>query len=385
VRALILGARAPVALDHARRFAAQGWNVSVADSVSCRVSGWSRSVQSTFALPQPRVALSAFARELSSLVSRERIDVVLPTCEEVFFVSRIRESLPAQCNVFVAPFELLARLHSKWTFLEEARLAGIPVPESGRVSDLNQARDWACGRPVVLKPEFSRFGTHTRTFRAGIGAGTLPALPKLGTWIVQDFVPGREVCSYSIAVAGQLLAHVVYLPKYRLQASSSYYFEPLLIPSIDSHVESLVGRLGFTGQISFDWIERSQGEFVALECNPRAISGLHLFNCLQPLPAVIAGQLTTRVGVESRVPRMLAVVMLAAGLPAAMRSGTFATWHRDWMRATDVLTVPGDHRPILGAVRDLMSFAHLALRQRCSLREATTHDIEWDGQPLCER
>ncbi|QDI05926.1 MBL fold metallo-hydrolase [Xanthomonas cerealis pv. cerealis] len=41
---LITGARAPVALDLARRFAAQGWRVHLADSVACRISGWSHAV-----------------------------------------------------------------------------------------------------------------------------------------------------------------------------------------------------------------------------------------------------------------------------------------------------------------------------------------------------
>ena len=382
MRVLILGARAPVALDHARRFAAQGWTTYVADSISCRISGSSRSVTATFSLPRPRVALASFARELANIISQQGIDVVLPTCEEIFFLSRIRRQLPSQCNVFVAPFELLGELHSKWRFLALAKSVGIPVPESIRVSDLAQAREWAQGRPIVLKPEYSRFGVHTRIYRNGV---TGSPLPELGAWVAQDFVPGREVCSYSIAVAGQLRAHVVYSPKYRLGGSSSYYFEPLLIAAIESHVERLVARIGFTGQISFDWIERTPGEFVALECNPRAISGLHLFDLNQPLPAVIAGQLSNRVRVDSPTPRMLGAVMLAAGLPMAVRGGTFAAWYRDWSRATDVLLAPGDSRPVFGAVRDLAAFAQLALRQRCSLRAASTHDIEWDGEPLCEQ
>ena len=41
MRVLILGGRAPVALDHARRFAAQGATAFVADSIPCRLSGTS--------------------------------------------------------------------------------------------------------------------------------------------------------------------------------------------------------------------------------------------------------------------------------------------------------------------------------------------------------
>lgn len=381
MRVLILGGRAPVALDHARRFAAQGWTTYIADSVSCRISGWSRSVAATFSLPPPRHALAAFASELAEIVTRERIELIVPTCEEVFYLSRVRHRLPSLCNVFVAPFEQLRQLHSKWGFLALAKEAGVRVPESIWTTDLAQTRDWANGRPIVLKPEFSRFGVHVRIYRDGLPERTDP-LPPRGPWVAQLFEAGREVCSYSVAISGRVYAHVTYAPQYRLRGSSSYYFEPLHIPAIQSSVERLVDRIGFTGQISFDWIERPDGELVALECNPRAISGLHLFDIGQPLPAAIAGELTAPMVMSSITPRMLGVIMLAAGLPDALRSGTFDRWHKDWSRATDVLIAPADAGPAFGAARDVIAFARLALRYRCSLRAATTQDIEWDGEPL---
>jgi NAD(P)-dependent dehydrogenase (short-subunit alcohol dehydrogenase family) len=51
---LILGGRAPVALDHARRFAHQGWTVWVADSIPCQISGASRAVSATLRVASPR-------------------------------------------------------------------------------------------------------------------------------------------------------------------------------------------------------------------------------------------------------------------------------------------------------------------------------------------
>lgn len=383
VRVLILGGRAPVALDHARRFAAHGWTVYVADSVSCCLSGWSRAVAETFSLPPPRVAMSAFATALADIIVRNRIDLVLPTCEEVFYLSCIRARLPSSCNVFVAPFEQLRELHSKWRFLAAARTAGVPVPESIRIMDLTQVRGWAMDRPIVLKPEYSRFGVYVRLYRHGLPQCPDPLQPS-GPWVAQLFESGREVCSYGIAVAGRLQAHVTYVPKYRLHGSSSYYFEPVAIPRLRSHVERFVGVHGFTGQISFDWIERPGGECVALECNPRAISGLHLFDLEHAIPIAIAGGMSAPLSLDSPPPRMLAPVMLAAGLPAAVRRGSLAGWRRDWLRARDVLSIPGDRLPLPGAVRDLAAMARLAIRDRSSLRAVSTRDIEWDGKPLDE-
>ena len=381
MRVLILGGRAPVALDHARRFAAQGWSVGIADSAPCRLSAWSRVVDSVLSLPPPRQALAEFAAQLARAISTQRIDLVLPTCEEVFYLSRIRARLPAACTVFAAPFEQLRELHSKWSFLGLARDCGVNVPESARVPDLAAAREWAGGRAVVLKPEFSRFGVHVRVHPGGIPAAA-PPLPVVGPWIVQAFQPGRELCSYGIACDGRLTAHVAYEPSYRIPGSSSYFFEPRVVPGIESFVAAFVARIRFTGQISFDWILGDDGELSVLECNPRAISGLHLFDPHAPLPAAICDPATARVSPAAPAPRMIASVMLAVGLPAAVRVGRVQRWQVDWRRARDVLAVAGDARPVLGACCDLASDVGRALRAGCSVRAAMTRDIEWDGEPL---
>ena len=381
MRVLILGGRAPVALDHARRFHAQGWRAYVADSVSCRVSSWSNAVDVAVRLPPPRYALAAFREALLRLVEQEGIDLILPTCEEVFYLSRIRSRLPASCNVFTAPFEQLQSLHSKWTFLSLAQDCGVEVPRSARVEGIDQAREWATGRAVVLKPEYSRFGVHVRIYREGIPREAA-ALATVGPWIVQEYHRGRELCSYSIAVAGRLRAHVVYEPRYRLSGSSSYYFDAVAVPGVQGFVEKIVAKTGFTGQISFDWIQESDGNLCVLECNPRAISGLHLFSLEDPLPALMCGTLDTAVVLEDMAPRMVAAVMLGVGLPTAVRAGRFQSWYHDWRRATDVIAPSPDRKPAFGGLADLCSFAGVALKSGGSLRAATTRDIEWDGETL---
>ncbi len=135
---LILGARAPVALDHARRFAAQGWRVVVGDSAACRMAGWSRSVSACQRLPSGRYDLVAYAAALRQLVETQRIDLVLPTCEEVFYLARCRPSLPARVRVLVDDFDKLACVHSKWRFLQLAQGCGATVPESGLVDAVDE-------------------------------------------------------------------------------------------------------------------------------------------------------------------------------------------------------------------------------------------------------
>jgi glutathione synthase/RimK-type ligase-like ATP-grasp enzyme len=378
---LILGARAPVALDHARRFAHDGWTVTVADSISCWISGASRAVGTTLRIASPRHAPAQFAADLEGACTKHAIDLIVPTCEEVFFVSRYRQRLPRDVRVLADDFDKLREMHSKWRFLSLAQGCGANVPESAIVGSIDEARQWAGGKPIVLKPEFSRFGVHVRLYRDGI-AHDAPELSALGNWVAQAYVRGAEYCSYSVADRGRLVAHSVYRPTWRMQTSSSYYFEPARIDPIREFVVRFARKLDFTGQLSFDWIQREDGEVYVLECNPRATSGCHLFSPGDPLPAALAGTIDTCVEPVAPSPKMIGAVMCSAGLIDAAKRKDLRGWLRDYRRATDVIGVAGDYRPAGGALFDLMSYARLAHAQRCNMREAATQDIEWDGQAL---
>jgi len=377
---LILGARAPVALDHARRFAHQGWRVCVADSISCRGTSWSRAVHATVRLPPPRSEPRAFVNAIRRAVEEHRIDLLVPTCEEVFYVSRYRSALPAQLTVATDRFDKLQALHSKLEFLKLAADCGAKVPSSCGVMSLGEARAWAGRRAVVLKPEFSRFGVYVRLYPEGI-PDDAPELAEQGRWVAQEFCQGEELCSYSVAVEGRLTAHVAYRPAYRLSRSSSFYFDPVAEPAIRAFVERFVGKMQYTGQISFDWVRGRDGTLAVLECNPRAISGLHLFAMTDALPAAFQGAVAAPVEPSTREARMITPVMLTAGLVTAAREKRLSQWRYDFRRARDVL---GDARTLAGIVADLFSHGTRALRRGCSVREATTWDIEWDGENLPE-
>ncbi|HUB91238.1 MAG TPA: ATP-grasp domain-containing protein [Dyella sp.] len=380
-KVLILGARSPVALDHARRFAAQGWQVVVGDSVPCRISSWSRAVHACVALPSARYGIRTYADALHRAINRHRVDLVLPTCEEVFYLARVRPALPPQLRVLVDDFDKLAMLHSKWRFLEAAQHSGVTVPESGLVNSIEEAREWANGQPAVIKPEFSRFGVHVRLYPEGIPHDARP-FEVDAKWVVQSYCRGKELCSYSVVDQGRVRAHVTYAPSYRISASSSYVFEACDVPAIEAFVETFARNIRYTGQLSFDWIVSEPDSYQVLECNPRAISGVHLFAMHDALPAALMGDTDTCIKPSLAEPRMIAAVMLAAGAWRPLRQRKASEWWRDFRAARDVIAVKGDRGPLLGGLLDLASYARMAVQQRCTMREASTRDTEWDGEAL---
>ena len=196
-RILITGGRAPAALDLARKFDATGHTVFAADSAPWMVCGASRAVQDSFRLPEPKHHPYDFALELARIIERERIDVVVPTCEEVFYVGRFKTLLSERARVFCPDLDILRSLHSKWEFASLVeREAGfgsiVQAPESWRITggaDISSLP--APSDQLVFKPVYSRFAVETlirpkadqREFMQGgsprplLHAGRIPSLP----------------------------------------------------------------------------------------------------------------------------------------------------------------------------------------------------------------
>ena len=112
-RILLTGGRAPAAMELARLFAGQGHEVFLAESVRFPVTRFSKSVSRYFKLPQARFRPLAYGKALSEIIRTERIDVFVPTCEEIFYVAKAADDLK-QCFVWADTFEKLDLLHNKW-------------------------------------------------------------------------------------------------------------------------------------------------------------------------------------------------------------------------------------------------------------------------------
>ena len=287
MRVLILGARAPVCLEWARAFHAAGARVTVADSVAWPLARASAAVDRYVRLPEPRYATNEWLDAIAAEIERGGIDLLLPTCEEVFYLSYGMARLPASCRIFTSDIALLRRLHHKGHF---ARLtAGWPVaaPETRlleTVADVEDLYGEAAG--WVFKPAYSRFAASTLIKPT---AGRLRKIrpTALQPWVAQRFVRGREHCSFSVFVDGRVTIAASYHPRYRVGRGSGILFEPTSPPQLPEFLERFGAITGYTGQAGFDFIEDESGRLHVLECNPRATSGIHLLSH-RPLDLVAA-------------------------------------------------------------------------------------------------
>ena len=125
---------------------------------------------------------------------------------------------------------------------------------------------------LTIKPIYSRFAAkiHVVTKKWPLWQEN-----QTNPLIVQHYLDGEKFCSYSICHQGTIVAHSVYKPLHSMGIGSAFCFEATQSAAIDAFTNQVVKALDFTGQIAFDFIQTDQ--LYCIECNPRATSGVHLF------------------------------------------------------------------------------------------------------------
>lgn len=400
---MITGGRAPCALDLARGFAARGAEVYAAECLEHPLCAASRAVKRSFRVPPPAQEAAGYAAALRDIVRSEQIGLLLPTCEEIFYISEYRDSFGPDCRVLAPPLETLRELHSKWAFIALCARLGFAVPETVRLGGESEAKiagELPRRRPgeaaYILKPEFSRFS-------AGVSRhGTLDearaeASRAGGSWVAQAFAGSEMLCTYGVAHEGRLLAHAAYRAP-QTASGASVCFRPEADPSAREWVSRFAERTNFSGQLSFDFIRTDEGLLLPIECNPRATSGVHLLLAPQASAASSGSGAerapdlldalaepeqvqATIVADPARTP-MLLLPMLGSGLSQLRSPKKFARWLRDYRGSRDVLLRSGDAAVLPQAIRMMAEFRRRSVRLGVSMSEASVHDIGWNGDPI---
>lgn len=382
-RVLITGARAAAALDLARDFVAAGWEVHLADCRRSRMAHWSRLTVSHHHYPAPRQQAEAFRCAVTALVAEQRIDLVVPTCEEVFHLAApaLRTALGAR--LFAPDLAVLRQLHDKLAFARACESWGLPVPESHLLASMEDVARFAAEAPEwVFKPCFTRFGDAALVCPSPEALAQIAPNPQT-PWLAQRRIRGSEVCFYAVAHHGALTAFSAYRSDWRLGGGASYAFEPLAGAQAEA-LRDIAARLaasaGLHGQFACDAIVDAQRQPFLIECNPRATSGVHLLAGSGALARAIGEGVPLEAPVQT--PAYLGPAMLVYGLPQAIREGRLRQWARLLACGRDALSRPGDRLPLAGALADAARFMQEGRAHAITTTAATTRDIAWNGEEL---
>jgi hypothetical protein len=194
---------------------------------------------------------------------------------------------------------------------------------------------YAHWRELILKPAYSRFAARTMIRPALKDA--LATLKFDSHWVAQEFIPGRHYCTYSVCHNGHITA------------------------------------------IAFDFIQSPEGQVFALECNPRATSGVHLLATHPQFVEAFLNPQLECITPSGSASHMLATSMLAYGLPASIRNMQFGKWLSTFLSSDVAVLDYRDPLPFLLQFRSFLAYLRIARRNRITPLEASTFDIEWNG------
>lgn len=374
MRILVTGTRAPVALDLIRALSKQGHDVFSSDSMTFPLGRFSKFLTAYIKLPAPNRSLEKFKQKLIDIIQDHKIELLLPTCEEIFFISRYHQELSQYCQVFFDPLSKLACLHNKFSIMEQAQDCHINLPKT-LLLKTNRDKEKLDSRPIVLKPVFSRFASNVVIKPS---TEKLKSINITTPYVAQTFIEGQEICVYALANKGELLNFCAYHPNYTAGRGAGIYFEPATSKHLERFLASFIKKMQFTGQISFDMIENEQGLFL-LECNPRATSGLHLMADHIDWQKVFHGQ-KQKINLSSQ-PKMLKFAMVSYGLKVFF-SKQRKQFIKDYKRAQDVINSEHDGWMHIKSLLSIANIIYRAIRYQKNFKDAATDDIEWNGETL---
>jgi predicted ATP-grasp superfamily ATP-dependent carboligase len=373
---LLTGGRAPASLEMARAFHRAGHTVFMAESLRGHLSAPSNAITRNFLVSSPRQQTGIFIKEIQEIVIENKIDLLIPTCEEVFYIALGREQFP--CTVFTQPLQKLDIVHNKWYFVVTAIESELYVPETMLVANRDDLlHAFAHWRELVLKPAYSRFAARTMIrppLKEALGALTYDS-----HWVAQEYIPGKHFCTYSVCHDGRITAHTTYPSDFTAGQGATIVFQHVDHPQIFEWVRTYVQKNGFSGQIAFDFIQSPEGHIFALECNPRATSGVHLLAANPKFAEAFMDPTIECITPPGNASHMLATAMLVYGLPASIRKSQFRKWLSTFFSSDDAVLDYRDPLPALLQFRSILNYLVIARRNGISLLEASTYDIEWNG------
>ncbi len=353
-----------------------GHNVYVADSIKVHLCIFSKFVKKSFKTRSPRFAFENFKNDIKKIVEEYQIDIVIPVYEETLYLSKLKGLLPASCEIFCPSFELLDKLHNKYSFYELQKELGIDSLESYIIKRQEELKNIDYSSSYALKPSYSRGSFFLKHIYSDKDVPELKIEAK-NPWIAQRWVDGKKYCSYSICRNGIVEAHSTY-PSEIIGAGYCLSFESVHHEKILEWVKNLVQKTNYTGQISFDFVEESSGKLFAIECNPRATSGLHLMNEKKDLDRYFLQNNNDLYFPSINTKRKIGFGMMVYG----WRNLNFFTFLKEFFGSKDVVFHKKDLKPFLFQIFYYINCFLKSFKYKMPTPIAYIYDLNWDEESL---
>ena len=379
---LITFARHPLALNLARHLHTFGHQIFAADSLKHHLCSFSKAVSKTFHVPSPSHRPAEYLENLLQIVKEESVDLLLPIFEETACIAKHQERFPKNCSIFSPSFSLFRELHHKWLFQRRVEKIGLlPVP-SLLISNQKELQEMKWNVPYLLKACYSRACQSISKYDPGHPLPKMEIDPE-NPLIAQKWIEGTKYCSYSVCHNGAIFAHALYPVQYAIGGNSCVMFESVSHPEIYEWICTFVRETNYTGQIAFDFIQTQDKKIYAIECNPRATSGLYLFNKEDRLDHAIFAKNKTAIFSKVGEKKQIGMGMLLYGWKKSSLPGnSWGRFFKDFFRIQDVVFQLDDIKPFLLKPFIFALLMRHAIQSKLPLPEYFTYDHHWNGENL---
>ena len=282
---LISGGKMTKALQIARLFRRSGHRVILCETAKYWLTGHRFSIAVDKFVTTADPTSPDYAASLLRLAEQEGVDLYVPVCSPIAsqYDSEAISKLSPVCKVIHPSPEKITTLDDKFQFARSAQSLGLRAPKSFLITDPQQVLDFDFSdekREYVLKSipydsvrrlDLSKLPLASE----GQTEDFVRSLPisKAKPWVMQEFIPGKEFCTHSTILDGELRVHCCC-------ESSAFQvnYEHIEDAEIESWVRRYATGMNLTGQVSFDFIRaHDDGGLYAIECNPRTHSAITTF------------------------------------------------------------------------------------------------------------
>ncbi|KAF3915377.1 hypothetical protein AA313_de0206765 [Arthrobotrys entomopaga] len=367
-------------------------------SLRCRLHALN-AVRQSFRAPAPHDDQDGYRQAVSDIISKHDIHLIIPMHEEIIHLAGSDDPEILK-RLLSLPKPILLRLHNKWEFSQWMEKIGLGVPKHYLCETLDDVRNLPDldKTEYALKPIFGRASQSVFHLKPGKEL-PLDQLDMRKRWIAQEWVYGERYCSYSIIRDGSVTAFSLYKVLETIDGSSCVYFRSVEHQAIFDYISDVATELGLEGvkgtfQLAFDFIESTtpsteddseaeEVKLVAIECNPRSTSGIHLFAGTTDLGLALTDGNRPRVVANLKTKRQVFPGMMMWEHSDA----SVGQWLRHMgrlMGSKDIVFSAKDLLPTLMQPFLLTSYYEICREKKLKLPDMFQLDVTWepDGEEL---
>ncbi len=389
MRTLVTTSRMPFAVDEIRKLGETGHDVTAVDTFKASPGSHSRGAARHIEVPAPNQDTEKFIDAVVEIIDDRKIEWLLPMFEEVFYLAAHRDRLGDRCELFFPDFDTLAQVHDKVSFAALCRDLGLSVAESVTATSPDELVD-AIGRfdHWFARAAYGRGGLNILTNTgplAGEGRVEDAAPTPEDPWLVQEYLEGVDLCSWSIVHDGEVVLHSTYEHALTIDNRGGIVFESVDSPETLAAAREIAAKLSWNGQVSFDFLRTADGVHHLVECNPRPTDGCTLATPEELDAALFGARPATPVVVAAGRKREIKEAVLR---DMFQHIGRFRSDYEAAKGGADVYAGHHDHLPLLYTVLSLQHVKAyrktlgLDHKSREDLTAAQFYDVSWDGAPI---